>query len=273
MDITTIGQCIYCRKLPTVEDPLSDEHILPFSIYGKHKLGRASCRDCAAITSAFEGKVMQDLASVRHVLNFPTRHKQRRKKVTLPVEIVTTKGEKKTIYVPPSEYFPLIALPAFDPPAHVSKKEYESGIQLIGVSSTPGKRSVYQERLNKFARDHGAKEIVVYSVRFPTEWGRMFAKAAYAFAVQHYGLEKVPSENVYVVDAILGKSNDIGRWVGGIEISETVFGDEFNDQALGLWEKDGEIHVVIKLFAFINTVPEYHVVVGKVPKADFGSVG
>lgn len=210
---------------------------------------------------------MQDLATVRHVLNFPTRHRRRRNDLTLPVEIVTTKDEKKTIYVPPNEYFPLIALPAFNPPAHVSKKEYESGIDLIGVSSTPGKRSMYQERLDKFARDHDAKEIAMYSLRFPTEWGRMLAKAAYAFSVHHYGLEKLPSENIYVLDAILGKSNDVGKWVGGIEMSDTVFGDEFDDQALGLWEKDGEIHVVIKLFAFINTVPEYLIVVGKIPES------
>jgi hypothetical protein len=124
----------------------------------------------------------------------------------LPVEIVTTKDETKTIYVPPNEYFPLIALPAFDPPAHVSKKEYKSGIQLIGVSSTPGKRSIYQERLDKFLQDHDAKEIAVYSLRFPTEWGRMLAKAAYAFSVHHYGLEKLPSGNIYVLDVYLARA-------------------------------------------------------------------
>lgn len=138
-----VGQCIYCRRYPSDDDPLSDEHILPFSIYGENKLRKASCKLCAAITSAFEGKVMQDLATVRHVLNFPTRHRRRRNELTLPVEIVTTKDEKNTIYVPPNEYFPLIALPAFNPPAHVSNKEYESGIELIGVSSSPGKRSYW----------------------------------------------------------------------------------------------------------------------------------
>src|SRR5688572_8795232 len=120
LKIKTVGQCIYCGRFPSDEDPLSDEHILPFSIYGKNKLRKASCKSCAAITSAFEGKVMQDLATVRHVLDFPTRHRGRRRALMLPVEIVTTRDEKKTIYVPPNEYFPLIALPAFDPPAHVS---------------------------------------------------------------------------------------------------------------------------------------------------------
>lgn len=262
-----VGRCIYCRTFPTSDDPLSDEHILPFAIYGKNKLKKASCRNCAAITSAFEGKVMQDLAPVRDVLGFPTRHKKDKKDLKLTLEIVTNTDEVKTIQVAPEEAFPIIALPVFKPPAYLSKEPYESGIELIGSSTTPGKRSIYQQRLDKFAREHDAKEIATYTLKWPTEWARMFAKVAYALAVRDYGLDRLKAEDVYVLNSILGKCDDVGSWVGGLNQTEPVYGDNFNDQVVGLWEENGEIHAVIKLFAFLNIVPEYHVVVGKLSEA------
>ena len=75
-------------------------------------------------------------------------------------------------------------------------------------------------------------------------------------------MSRFKKKNVYVLDAILGKTNDVGKWVGCGD--ERVFGDEFDDQAAGLWivEKN-EVHVIIKLFAWLNSVPEYHVRVGK----------
>ena len=41
-------------------------------------------------------------------------------------------------------------------------------------------------------------------------------------------------------------------WVGGVEQEDLVYGDEFDDQVVGLWDKEGEIHAVIKLFAFLK---------------------
>ena len=104
---------------------------------------------------------MQDLAPVRDVLGFPTRHKKNKKEQKVTIEIVTNSDEVKTIPVTPEEAFPIIALPVFKPPAHVSKEPYQSGIELIGSSTTPGKRSMYQQRLDKFAREHDAKEIAI----------------------------------------------------------------------------------------------------------------
>ena len=258
-----IGRCIYCRALPTADDPLSDEHILPFGIYGKQKVKKASCRRCAAVTSAFEGKVMQDLASVREVIGFPTRHKKKKKNLKLPLEIVTRNDEVKTIEIPADEYFPMIPLPAFKPPAHVTKDNYAGGIEMIGHSTTPGKRSKYQDRLDTLAREHNAKEIAIYTLKWPVEWARMFAKAAYALAVRDYGLERFKPEDVYVLDAILGRRDDVGMWVGCVDQAELVYGDEYDDQVVGLWENESEIHAVIKLFAFLNNVPEYQVIVGR----------
>lgn len=233
MSKTHIGECIYCGKLPALDDPLSDEHILPFGIYGTQTLGRASCRKCAAITSAFEAKVQKDdMAGLRYSMNFPSRHKKDRTDLKLPMEIVTRSGEVKEIRVPPKDYYPVIVLPVFDPPAHIDKREYQGGIELVGYTGTRPKRSP-SEILEKY----DATEIATYSMRWPEAWARMFAKIGYAFAVKQYGLDKLGRQDVYVLEAIMGTKNDIGMWVGCLD--EPAFEGE-KDQVIGLSVRDGE---------------------------------
>lgn len=41
----------------------------------------------------------------------------------------------------------------------------------------------------------------------------MVGKTAYALAVKEYGLERLKVEHVYVLNAILGKCDDVGKWV------------------------------------------------------------
>jgi len=252
-----IGQCIYCRKLPTSSDPLSDEHIFPFGIYGKRQLGKASCKECARITSEFEGKVQRDdMKYLRDVLGFPTRHRKRKLDSKLSHEIVTKNGDVTTIELSPGDAPATMILPIFKAPAYISKEQYQEGIEMTGYFMS---RS--STHTGTIAQNPNVKEVAVYALRWPEAWGRMFAKIAYAFAVAEYGLDRFKPENVYVLDAILGKKNDVGKWVGCDD--GRVFGDEFDDQAAGLWiMDDNEVHVIIKLFAWLNSVPEYHVRVG-----------
>jgi hypothetical protein len=49
--IKSKDKCIYCGKLDT---KLSDEHIVPESLGGVHIIRKASCPECATITSRFE---------------------------------------------------------------------------------------------------------------------------------------------------------------------------------------------------------------------------
>jgi hypothetical protein len=194
---------------------------------------------------------------------FSNAAQKSKEQLKLTIEIVTNSDEVKTIQVTSEEAYPMIALPVFKPPAYITKQPYESGIELIGYSTTPGKRSVYQQRLDRFAREHDAKEVAMYSLKSPKEWALMFAKVAYALTVRDYGLDRLKVKDVYVLNAILGKCDDIGNWVGGLDQTSPVYSDDYNDQVVGLWEENGEIHAVIKLFAFLNKVPEYQVIVGK----------
>lgn len=158
------------------------QHLLAHSFSGKA---------CAAITSDFEGKVQaQDMAGLRYSMDFPSRRKSKRKDVKLPMEVVTTGGESKEIAVVRDEYYPIIALPDFRPPAYVTKDEYNEGIEMVGYTTTPTKRS-----LEEIAKTHDAIEIATYTLRWPEAWARMFAKIAYATAVQQYGLDRLKEED------------------------------------------------------------------------------
>jgi len=219
-------------------------------------LGRASCKKCAAITSAFEAKVQKDdMGGLRYSTGFPSSHKKRRTDLRLPMEIVTRSGEIKDIQVPLKDYYPAIVLPVFDPPACIDEREYDGGIELVGYTVTRPKRS-----LDEILEKYDAKEIATYSMRWPEAWARMFAKIGYSLAVKQYGLDRLKQQDIYVLDAIIGTKNDIGRWVGCLD--EPTFEGE-KDQIVGLFLKDGEIHAVIKLFSWIRKIPAYLVVVGK----------
>lgn len=197
------------------------------------------------------------MTNLRNVIGFPTRHRKRKLESKLPYEIVTRAGDTETIELSPEDAPAIMILPVFKPLAYVTKEAYQGGIEMTGYFMNPS-----GTHTGTIVRNHDVTEIAVYSLRWPDAWGRMFAKIAYAFAVNEYGLDRFKKENVYVLNAILGKTNDVGKWVGCD--GERVFGDEFDDQAAGLWiVENNEVHVIIKLFAWLNSVPEYHVRVGK----------
>jgi hypothetical protein len=253
-----IGQCIYCRALPTPADPLSDEHIFPFGLYGKRKLGKASCKKCARITSDFEGKVQRDdMKHLRDVIGFPTRHHKRKIDSKLPHEIVTRDGAITAIDLSLQDAPAIMILPVFKPPAYVRKEPYGEGIEMTGYFLNAS-----VTHTGTIPSNGDITEVAIYSLRWPEAWARMFAKIAYAFAVAEYGLARFKPDDVFVLNAILGETNDVGNWVGCDD--ERVYGDEFDDQVAGAWiVDDNEVHVIIKLFAWLNSVPEYHVRVGK----------
>jgi hypothetical protein len=80
----TIGECIYCGN----KSGLTDEHTIPFALFGMAILKKASCRDCAAKTQKVEQRLLRDtFGQVREYLQFPTRkaRKSRRWSGTRPV--------------------------------------------------------------------------------------------------------------------------------------------------------------------------------------------
>ena len=66
----TIGKCIYCNSIYN----LQDEHIVPYGLGGPWVLKKASCKECANLTSRLELDVLRKtFITLRASQKMPTR--------------------------------------------------------------------------------------------------------------------------------------------------------------------------------------------------------
>lgn len=251
IELGTIGRCIYCGR---ESEPLRTEHIVPYGLNGPWELLKATCDDCAEITSAFELSVLRDsLIGLRTALNFPTRRKKQRPK-KFPLTI--TKGEEQQIIeVPVHDHLAVMILPISAPPAYLDGRPYEKGVTMTGVIGI----QVGGPPLKELPEIYGTKTFSVTATWHGNCFERMLAKIAYGFAVARFGINNF--EEVYVIPAILGKKDDVGRWVGCANDIRLDVGKYLHHIDLSVINR--EVIVRVKLFAIFN-VPEYLVVVGHV---------
>jgi hypothetical protein len=245
-----VGQCIYCR---TTQKPLQSEHIVPYALNGPWELLEASCQKCAEITSSFETDVCHNLLlQTRAKLIFPTRHKYSRPAV-FPLTI-ESKGQKKSIQVPLQEHPTPISFPIFPLPAYIDQRHYQKGIDITGHML----RQVGGPPVKEITKRHDAESLSFKVTYQPIAFARLLAKIAYGFTVATYGLNMV--QEAYVLPAILGQSDDIGRWVGCTANDSVTPGRDLH--RINLKSINGEIHCNVRLFTIFNT-PEYLVIVGR----------
>lgn len=65
-----IGECIYCGET----EGLTDEHSIPYALFGAATLKKATCKVCAGATQKIEQRVLRDtFGQVREYLKFPSR--------------------------------------------------------------------------------------------------------------------------------------------------------------------------------------------------------
>jgi hypothetical protein len=248
--VVDVGECIYCGAR---EGVLSDEHVVPYALKGTWILKHASCESCRKITSLFERRVLRGpYLLARTVLKLPTRHKKQRPK-TFTVE--TKKGDAVVTHELGTGQFPAtVFFLQFAPPACTSQASSQSGINCSGAY-------LYQlsgPTLDEFAKQNLADAVLVRHEIKPVDFARMIAKIAYGFCVFKYG--SVLREKSFVLPAILGQENDIGRWVGcdgerHLSSSNTL-------HVVETAENNGLILARVKLFSFLDS-PEYLVVVGR----------
>jgi hypothetical protein len=249
----TAGKCIYCGR---ESEPLRTEHIVPYGLNGPWELLKATCDDCAAITSAVEKSVLKDsLIVLRSALKLPTRRKKHRP-ISFPLTI-TRDGKEQTVKVPVHDHLAVMILTISPPPAHLDGRPYGKGVLVTGTVAI----QVGGPPLEELAKIYGAKTFSVTATWHGNCFERMLAKIAYGFAVAHFGSRNL--EEVYVIPAILGKKDDVGRWVGCANDITLEVGKYFHQIDLSVVNR--EIIVRVKLFAIFN-VPEYLVVVGRLSK-------
>jgi hypothetical protein len=247
---------------------LSEEHIIPFGLNGNQVLLNASCNDCSKVTSAFEGDVL-GRAFIMPRLGFKmrSRHgKNKDKKLT-----VTLEQDNITSFIDiPAEDCPILfMLPVFLPPETFDNRPPQPGIQDTGSFYLNEIRGVPKEKLRE---RYGPGKIAVNISYSPNSFARMLGKIAYGFAVAHFGIDDV--EDLGIVSAIMGKTDDIGKWVGCIASDEkfalnTVL-HSWQVNLKGSYEIDapketvkGQLSYKISLFSLFST-PEYTVNVGNV---------
>jgi hypothetical protein len=115
------------------------------------------------------------------------------------------------------------------------------------------------ERGEDIAKRHRADRVLPPRYRVE-DFARFIAKMAYGYAIERYGLNAF--EKVYVLSAILGESDDVGRWVGCSDRRE--FPVRQCNVAVGYRIILGdELIVKIKMFAQFDGA-EYVVVIGQI---------
>jgi hypothetical protein len=254
-NLGTVERCIYYN---TARNKLTTEHIIPLGLNGPWKLLEASCETCAGITSGFERAVLKKtFGTVRTALDFPSSRKKDRP-LELPLSIKRG-GKTEIVYLPVKDYPAVIVMPHFEAPAYLDGRTDEhlrsTGFTGVQIGGPP---------IEDVGRRLSAQGIVLNSKFEPVgAFARLLAKIAYGCAVAAVGCDLSRFKDVYVLPAILGKSDDIGRWVGGMGNHQPP--PESDLHFIKFYVDDGDLRVHVRLFAQYD-VPEYVVVVWRIPQ-------
>lgn len=254
-----IGFCIYCGR----SEDLTDEHILPFGLSGTAILPKSSCRDCAKITGNIEQILLRGpMWPVRLYRKLKSRTKHSEAPTTYPLTIMHG-DEEEPLELPLNEYPILLHFPIFPVPGYLEHSDYVRGIKLVGTRTIS-----FGPRAEDVVRKYKGTGLKVTQNSKPVEFARVIAKVAYSWAVAEGTLEWIGGES-FVRSAILGSSEDIGRWVG------TVGGVYNKDPALHgvILRHDNRRRVLIaevRLFAD-SQAPAYCVVLGGLRERQSGA--
>lgn len=201
-----VGKCIYCGS---TED-LRDEHIVPFGLNGTAVLPKASCKDCEKTTSLFERRVLRGPMWAARVLR---QLKSRRPQDAPKTEYlyIIKNGVEKRIELPIDKFPVLLHFPIYPPPAYLSPENYVDGILVSGMVTIN-----YGISPENALAQHIPCDIKYRAHQyFWFEYAKMVAKIAYAMAVAEGAIRLLKGECL-VLPSIVGKKNDIWRWVGTI---------------------------------------------------------
>ena len=167
-------------------------------------------------------------------------------------------GKEQIVEAHWKEHWKTIPLPIFRPPAFLDGRNYEKGIEANRMDF-----AWIGESPQEIAKIHNADDVLFKMskpINIAYAFAKLLAKIAYGSVVLHFGLGGI--KEAFVIPAILGKSDDIGRWVG-CDGKRIMLSEKYN-----LWHT--KIEVIrglylarIKLFAKANGT-EYLVVVGSV---------
>lgn len=247
-----VGHCIYCGATGNLEK----EHILPFGLSGTATLPDSTCSKCARVTGEQERIVLRGhMRPVRVYRDIKSRSKHKTAPKEYPLTIMRGNGQE-TIMLPLEEYPILLDFPIFSPPAFLNPSGYKNGIRIEGIATVS-----FGPKPAEVLRNLGATSISATKKKLkPVSFARVIAKIAYAFAAAERALDKIRGDP-FVLPAILGNSDDIGRWIGTITDPIQTFDGHLHRILIHEDRQKGLLIGEVQLFSDSQT-PRYGVIIG-----------
>jgi hypothetical protein len=245
-------RCIYCGET----NNLQREHIFPFGLSGLGVLPKASCPKCAEITGRFEKEVLRGpMWAVRVYRKLRSRRKH---KDAPQMELLRIRkgSEEQEVKLSLSEYPILLCFPVFSPPGFILPSGYEKGIRIRGLVTIS-----FGADLRKVLLKYGGTEVVMKQDYDHVAFARMLAKIAYAYAVAEGATALIKGSSL-VLPAIMGKKDDVGKWVGTLDGPYKKFKGVLHRILLHKDTNQGLLIAEIQLFADSAT-PNYGIILGK----------
>ena len=238
-----VGACVYCGAK---DEPLSDEHVVPYGLEGQWRLLEASCSRHRDVTASFEREVLRGpLRVLRASMPMRTRRKAERP-THLPLK-VRHGSELSTLTLPVERHPAFVAMPVFQAPGPISgSAEGGIAVQRFVLLS-------HRDRAKRFRETTDANAVAI-PLPDLVAFARMLAKIGFCFAVACEGYESMAGAPV--LNIILGQETSIGNWIGCR--NQTQPPDSPNLHEVALWGAGLELWAHVRLFAQMGT-PEYAV--------------
>lgn len=243
-------KCIYCDASGV---KLSDEHIIPHSLGGTWVIPKASCPECAKITSKFERSISRrTYLSLRTKAGYPTYHPKSRP-ASFEIVIVKADGTRHKTEVPSAKYptiYPALQLP---PPgilsgAKLSEKNPEMSISIYGDPSELKALTANYPDATRFEYSNSLSW---------RDLSLTLAKIAHSFMVGYFGTPA--GYTPLLPQLILGKYPYLSHLVGGVT-------NLAHSNTLSLWVNSDDYgdHLGVDIDIMGGRLPRYRVVAGVV---------
>lgn len=248
----SVEHCIYCGSTKN----LRREHIVPFGLSGTAVLPKSTCDPCSKITGRFEQKVLRGpMRAVRVLRRLKSRKKHAGAPKTAALTVIKG-GREQVVELPLKEYPILLHFPIFPPPAFLYPEGYTNGIRMTGLATIR-----FGPRPEAVLARIGANKIKVTQNYQYVPFARMIAKVAYSYAFAE-GCMKFIYGTPFPLPAILGKRDEIGRWVGTLTKQFEAFKGLLHRIAVREDREKGLLMGEVQLFAD-SQAPSYGVILGR----------
>jgi len=246
----SVDRCIYCGS----KEELESEHIIPYALGGKTILPLSTCRNCAKITGLFELLALRGtMAYVRKILKLKSRSNHASVPKTERL-IFWKNGKESQIEVPFEEYPTIMYFPIFPSPEY-GNEYYKNGIILKDVRTIPfGPKP--EEIFRKYRWDKLSLKSKLFNY---VAFAKTIAKIGYSYAFAEGHINKINGQPL-LLSALLGKIDDIGKWVGTSQKYE-VYQNLLHRLAPFEDKEKGLLIIEVQLFAHSHT-PIYEVIIG-----------